>query len=142
MESNAPEINESTECVARLRNEALNNKRWEAAYKLLDAMDDRNLSFLETTCGTVRKLNVESNVGSEPVLSFNGSGDLLSKIGAEGDFFYSHGDFNARIEKPSPSQVINFLESWESFIEALHRHDNRVAAAASTELRDIPEACE
>ena len=135
MESNATEINESAQ-------EALDDKRNEAALKLYHAMIDRNLSFLDTTCGTVQKLNIESNSGNDDVLSFNGSGDLLSKIGAAGDFFYLYGDFNARIEKPSPKQVINFLESWESIVEALHKHDERVAAAASIELRDIPEACE
>lgn len=118
--------------------EKLESKKKKAVNKLYWAMVERELNVLETSQITVRRSRVESSAAIDDVLTFNESGDLRSKIGEEGDFYYMNGDFHARIERPTKNEVIWFLESWPLIVDAFEIHDRRVLAAASMKLQDIP----
>lgn len=117
--------------------EKLCEKRAELATMLTKAMESRKLNSLETSAGNIEYDYHPCNNGGYHTLSFDDSNDLDSDIGEEGDGRYMYGDFNHFVSRPSPAQVVNFIEAWDEIVAAFSEYDAEIAKVCEKEFAKI-----
>ena len=117
--------------------ELLDQKREELVDMLKTAMESRKLNFLETESGDVSYIYHKVNNGGYHTLHFDGSDDLDSEVGEEGNGSYMYGDFNCWVSRCTPEQVVNFIESWDDIVDAVNFYDKEIEEVCSKEFQTI-----
>lgn len=117
--------------------ETMDQKRAELVTQLLTAIEDRKLNSLATNSGELVYQDHRSSNGTYSTLHFEGSGDLNSNIGQEGDGYYVYGDFNCWSSSPTVDEVIEFFDAWDDIALAFKEFDAKIEQAVNKTFQTI-----
>ena len=117
--------------------ELLDDKRVELVDMLKTALESRKLNFLETESGDVHYTYHKANNGGYHTLHFDGSDDLDSEVGEAGDGSYMFGDFSCWVSRPTPEQVVKFIQSWDDIVDAVNFYDKEIEEVCNKEFAKI-----